>query len=120
MNMCTNWYIFVMQSFKELPDAQKVTFVQVPPADLRKLLPNLPASDIQPEHKDCLDLLEQLLVYPPDQRLHAADALKHELFESGLPFLLPLGYPIGNSRGKETWGGRGLADILSQYLSAAR
>ncbi|KAI0714785.1 kinase-like protein [Earliella scabrosa] len=105
-------------AFKELPDAQKVTFVQVPPVDLLTLLPNLPPADTQPEHAQCLDLVSRLLVYPPERRLRPAFALKHGLFATGLPLLLPVGYPADDGPGKHLWGSRRLADVLSQYLSS--
>ena len=40
-----------------------------------------------------LDLLQRLLVYPPDQRLKAADALSHSWFRSGT-LSLPEGYSL--------------------------
>ena len=47
---------------------------------IERLLPSLP--------KDCLDLLKNLLVYDPEERITSANALKHEyfreLFESDL------------------------------------
>ncbi|KAI0652787.1 kinase-like protein [Cubamyces menziesii] len=104
--------------FKGLPDAQKVTFVQVPPVDVRRLLPNLPPADTQPEHDDCFDLISKLLVYPPDLRLRAADALLHPLFTRGLPLLLPPNYPreqIGGFTVAE-WHGHTLGEILAPYL----
>ncbi|KAI0673836.1 kinase-like protein [Trametes maxima] len=105
-------------TFKQLPDAQKVTFIQVPPVDLHKLLPNLPAIEVQPEHDLCLDLVRKLLVYPPESRLRAKDALSHPIFERGLPLLLPTGYPRdGLPQGSiEVWQDRTLVDVLSQYL----
>ena len=108
----------VAQAFKELPDAQKVTFVQVPPVDLLTLLPNLPPADTQPEHAQCLDLVSKLLVYPPERRLRPAFALKHGLFVTGMPLLLPVGYPADDGPGKHLWGSRRLADVLSPYLSS--
>ncbi|KAH9897685.1 kinase-like protein [Cubamyces lactineus] len=104
--------------FKELPDAQKVTFVQVPPVDVRRLLPNLPPADTQPEHDDCFDLISKLLVYTPDLRLRAGDARQHPLFTCGLPLLLPPSYPrerVGNLAVAE-WRGRTLREIISPYL----
>ncbi|KAI0652570.1 kinase-like protein [Trametes meyenii] len=105
-------------AFRQLPDAQKVTFIQVPPADLCGLLPNLPAEDTQLERDDCLDLVRKLAVYPPELRLRAIDALSHPLFERGLPLLLPEGYPKDSlpQAASEDWEGHTLADMLSQYL----
>ncbi|KAI0778853.1 kinase-like protein [Trametes elegans] len=106
-------------AFRQLPDAQKVTFVQVPPTDLRKLLPNLPPGGTHTEHEDCLDLVSRLLAYPPESRLRAADALSCSLFQRGLPLLLPCDYPIENSVAvtvAEEWEGRTLGDLLAPYL----
>ncbi|KAI0334016.1 kinase-like protein [Cubamyces sp. BRFM 1775] len=104
--------------FKELPDGHKVTFVQVPPVDVRRLLPNLPPADTQPEHNDCFDFIAKLLVYPPNSRLRAADALRHPLFTRGLPLLLPSSYPrdqVGDLTIAD-WRGRTLQEVLSPYL----
>ncbi|CDO73403.1 hypothetical protein BN946_scf185013.g37 [Trametes cinnabarina] len=109
--------------FKSLPDAQKVTFVQVPSVDLRRLLPNLPPEEFQPEHEDCVDLVSKLLVYPPESRLKAQDALSHPLFKRGTPLLLPRGYLRDNAMGEhavEEWQGRELVDILSRFLPSPR
>ncbi|OSD00862.1 kinase-like protein [Trametes coccinea BRFM310] len=105
-------------TFKKLPDAQKVTFVQVPSVDLSRLLPNLPPQETGSEHSDCLDLVSKFLVYPPERRLRAQHALSHTLFKRGLPLLLPQGYPRDklDNRAVENWEGRGLPDILAPYL----
>ncbi|TBU26870.1 kinase-like protein [Dichomitus squalens] len=98
-------------TFKQLPDAEKVTFIEVPPADLSKLLPNLPSEGRYQESEDSFDLLTRLLTYEPVMRLPAADALGHPFFKRGLPLVLPQG------QGGKTWQGRGLADVISQYIS---
>ncbi|KAI0354667.1 kinase-like protein [Trametes cingulata] len=105
-------------TFKALPDSQKVTFVQVPPVELRRLLPNLPPEETRPEHDDCLDLVSRLLVYPPESRLRADDALSHPLFHRGIPLLVPVGYPKDHlpASASERWEGRAFADILLRYL----
>ncbi|RPD64656.1 kinase-like protein [Lentinus tigrinus ALCF2SS1-7] len=105
--------------FKDLPDAQKVTFVQVPPVDLTKLLPNLPPPEAEPDRQGCLDLVRKLLVYPPEERLSAGEALKHQFFRNGVPLLLPTNYPRTDGQGTTEWNGKGLADVQSQYLSNA-
>lgn len=70
--------------------------------ELRTHLPNLPA-EVGPtssEHKPPqemaatpLDLIHRLLVYPPEARLRAADALRHPWFvgegDAIVPVLLP-------------------------------
>ncbi|KAI0640131.1 kinase-like protein [Trametes polyzona] len=105
-------------TFKQLPDAQKVTFVQVPAVDLRRLLPNLPPEGTQPDRDDCLDLVSKLLVYPPESRLRASDALSHPLFGRGLPLLLPQEYPRDGSPDTaiDVWDDRTLAEVLKPYL----
>jgi len=73
-----------------LPDANKVSFIDTTPVDLRNVLPNLPlpANDTsvpsQAGHfppaepaQSALDLIHRFLVYPPERRLKAADALQH-------------------------------------------
>ena len=92
------------QSFTALPDAQKITFQSTPAIDLTLLLPNLPRESQMAESNGShfpptavipspLDLLQRLLVYPPDQRLKAADALSHPWFRSGA-LSLPEGYSL--------------------------
>ncbi|KAH9932102.1 kinase-like protein [Epithele typhae] len=66
-------------SFGDLPDGQKVKFVDVPP----------------PDAHHCFDLVSKLLVYPPESRLRAQDALDHPLCTQGHRPLLPVGYPAG-------------------------
>ncbi|KAI9066459.1 kinase-like protein [Trametes sanguinea] len=107
-------------TFKKLPDAQKVTFIQVPPVDLRRLLPNLPPQETICEHNDCLDLVSKFLVYPPESRLKATDASLHPFFKRGVPLLLPRGYPRDNldNHAVETWNGCDLPNILASYLPA--
>ncbi|KAH9854280.1 kinase-like protein [Lenzites betulinus] len=104
-------------TFKQLPDATKVNFIQVPPVDVATLLPNLPLEGL-PEREDCLDLISQLLVYPPESRLCATDALGHPLFQRGFPLLLPHGYPQADlpEDATDVWQGRVLADVLAPYL----
>ncbi|KAI1790909.1 kinase-like protein [Ganoderma leucocontextum] len=99
-------------TFKQLPDAQKVTFVEVLPVDLIGLLPNLPPLEIAREREDTLDLARKLLTYEPESRLRAEDALEHPFFKRGVPLLLPQGH------GEEV-GGRGrLMNAISHYLSS--
>lgn len=95
-----------------------MNFVQVPPVDLRTLLPNLPPAEAQPEHDDCFDLVSKFLVYPPESRLRAGDALAHPLFARGLPLLLPQSYPREGlpAASMDSWEGRSLADVLAPYL----
>nr|VWP02446.1 N/A [Ganoderma boninense] len=99
-------------TFKQLPDAQKVTFVGVPPADLAGLLPNLPPIQTGREREDVLDLVRKLLTYEPERRLRATDALKHPFFKHGAPLLLP--QCVKDEAGK----GHGLGNVISNYVSS--
>ena len=65
-----------------------------------------------PEREDALILVKNLLTYEPELRLRAADALKHPFFKRGVPLLLPQG------SGDEPGDGRGLASVISHYLSS--
>lgn len=64
-----------------------MTFSVVPPVDLASLLPHLPpeTASVSPP----LDLIRQLLVYPPSDRLAAADALQHSWFVADPALLVP-------------------------------
>ncbi|KAL5513666.1 hypothetical protein ACEPAH_4065 [Sanghuangporus vaninii] len=89
--------------FEDLPDANKIQFKVVPSRDICTRLPNLPpdSPSTGSEHKPPkdfaatpLDLIHRLLVYPPEDRLKAAAALKHPWFtsfEEDIPLLLPIG-----------------------------
>ncbi|KAI0830884.1 kinase-like protein [Trametes gibbosa] len=105
-------------TFKQLPDATKVNFVQVPPVDIAKLLPNLPPEGPESERKNCLDLISRFLVYPPESRIRVSQALGHTLFQRGLPLLLPPGYPRDGlpESATEKWEHRALMDVLALYL----
>ena len=102
---------FQKQTFRDLPDATKVTFVSVPAVDLTSLLPNLPPSAIPQARSSSspqatphapprimslspLDLLHRFLVYPQSDRIRAVDALKHPWFIVDPVALLPPGYPL--------------------------
>ncbi|EJC98595.1 kinase-like protein [Fomitiporia mediterranea MF3/22] len=75
--------------FEALPDANKIQFKVVPSRDIRLRLPNIPPNtpSTGSEHKapeqfaaTPLDLIHRLLVYPPEDRLKAADAVEHPWF----------------------------------------
>ena len=100
-----------------LPDAQKVTFVQVPPVDLQTLLPNLPPMETQPDRSDCLNLVSRFLVYPPASRMRADAALAEPLFKRGVPYLLPFGSCAGGEETSNQYHGQSLATLLACYLS---
>ncbi|KAI9511892.1 kinase-like protein [Russula earlei] len=80
-------------TFTELPDANKINFIDSPGVHLSTLLPHLVDAPTPPpfrpgkparvhfppaeQEPTALDLLHRLLVYPPDSRLRAAAALTH-------------------------------------------
>ncbi|KAF9237096.1 kinase-like protein [Melanogaster broomeanus] len=91
-------------SFLSLPDAGKVSFVDVGAVDLAPLLPNLPpsVSEMPLDTKthtpsaemtcSLLDLVHRFLVYEPSARLRPADALCHPWFTAEPGLVLPEGY----------------------------
>lgn len=114
------------QSFKSLPDAGKVTFLDAQSVDLQTLLPNLPplpdgisytssAAHFPPEALQCtpLDLVHRLLVYPPEGRMKASEALQHPWLVHG-PLLLPEGHEAQAAVWR--WEERTLAEILQSCL----
>ena len=104
-----------LQGFNRLPDANKLTFMGAEPVDLRQLLPNLPDYE-QPDSHFALDLVKRLLVYPPEQRLKARNALEHGWLRSGA-LLLPPGY---SEHSETVWRDQTLGEILQKYLGAGR
>jgi len=91
-------YLMLDQTFTELPDANKINFIDSPGVHLSTLLPHFkgprlyekqahfPPADPEPT---ALDLIHRLLVYPPDSRFRAADALKHPWLLGDAPLVLP-------------------------------
>jgi len=101
--------------FQDLPDAQKLRFTDVPAVPLSPLLPNLPSSEIPPPAASPLNLIQQLLAYPPSSRLTAQAALSHPWFASG-NLVLPTGHP-GPTYGTKTveglkWQGQHMEERL--------
>ncbi|PCH34297.1 kinase-like protein [Wolfiporia cocos MD-104 SS10] len=96
--------------FNSLPDACKITFMTVPPIDITRLLPNVPQ-----EWPEIVDLVNALLAYPPEQRLHAETALRHPHLVGGT-LLLPERYPL--SEGVFTWENKTLGELLATHLDA--
>ncbi|KDQ18232.1 hypothetical protein BOTBODRAFT_128323 [Botryobasidium botryosum FD-172 SS1] len=86
--------------FRNLPDAQKLSFTDVPAMPLSPLLPNLPNPEFTPAGASPLDLIQRLLAYPPTSRLSAQEALSHPWFASG-DLVLPTGHP-GPTYGEKT------------------
>ncbi|KAI0253193.1 kinase-like protein [Lactifluus subvellereus] len=85
-------------TFTELPDANKINFIDSPGVYLSTLLPHLnaPLPLGRPAHflpaqqePTVVDLLQRLLIYPPDSRLKAAEALGHPWLLSDGPLVLP-------------------------------
>jgi cyclin-dependent kinase 8/11 len=83
----------------ELPDANKINFIDSPGVHLSTLVPHVDAPPPHgPHHPHFapaeqettpVDLIQRLLIYPPDSRFKAVDALKHPyLFDDG-PLVLP-------------------------------
>ncbi|KAI9455932.1 kinase-like protein, partial [Lactarius psammicola] len=85
-------------TFSELPDANKINFIDSPGVHLSTLLPHLgvPAPHGLPVHcppteqePTVVNLLQRLLVYPPDSRFSAEGALRHPWLLSNGPLVLP-------------------------------
>lgn len=87
------------QTFTELPDANKINFIDSPGVHLSTLLPHLddaphphekqlhfPPADQEPT---AIDLILRLLVYPPVSRFKAEAALEHPWLLSNGPLVLP-------------------------------
>ncbi|CAL1694690.1 unnamed protein product [Somion occarium] len=113
-------------SFKTLPDAQKIDFQSVPGVDLATRLPNLPPGShaesslshfpTRTPAPSPLDLLQGFLVYPPERRLKAAEALHHPWFLEGI-LVLPEGYPVDFGHGKVVPTIQyGLQELLRKYV----
>ncbi|KAG1742694.1 kinase-like domain-containing protein [Suillus paluster] len=120
----TNW-----PSFLSLPDADKLSFVDVQPVDLLSILPNFPSSAQQHEvdtkthmppetmSPTFVDLVHRFLVYEPSRRLRPSGALTHPWFTSEPPLLLPDDFPTSSALGEASmslsWGGKALGEWLS-------
>ena len=118
-----------LQTFTALPDAQKITFQSVPAANLSTLLPNLPQGPSLPYEgshfppsamvASPLDLIQRFLVYPPDRRLKAFDALQHPWFSQGT-LILPEGYSLASSSINPalTIRSNGLSSLLAKHFTS--
>ncbi|TCD63501.1 hypothetical protein EIP91_005334 [Steccherinum ochraceum] len=112
--------------FTALPDGSKVSFQEVPPIDLKTILPNkllgshpvFTGSHSPPaEASDSpIDLMYRLLLYPPEHRLQAKNAMQHPWFTSGA-LVLPRDYPadLGGSVVRDSR--TNLADILAVFIA---
>lgn len=126
----TNW-----PSFLSLPDANKLSFIDVESVELPSILPNFPSSTQQHEvdtkthmppetmSPTPVDLIHRFLVYEPSQRLRPSKALTHPWFTSEPPLLLPDDFPapsahgevsISLSRGEKSLG-EWLSDVHPQW-----
>ena len=133
-----------------------MTFISVPAVDLASLLPNLPpstrpnlfpkmpassspssaltstpTSHHPPPFREAfptpIDLLHRFLVYPPQNRLQATDALRHPWFAAEPRVLLPSGYRAewagddgeGGPSGRvgAVWDGKSLGELMRVCLS---
>ncbi|KAJ8501879.1 hypothetical protein ONZ45_g11972 [Pleurotus djamor] len=126
----------VWPGFDDLPDAKRVDFMETPRVELRRFLPNLPTPtdggfEIDSEDSDDddgldmddsaspLGLIEALLVYPPTNRLTAAEALTHLWFTVSPPIMLPPTYAMSRSSPVLTcteWEGNTLGYFLKRAL----
>ncbi|THH11047.1 hypothetical protein EW145_g898 [Phellinidium pouzarii] len=120
----------IWPNFDALPDANKVEFKVVPSVDLLPYMPNLPfgTGSTGSAHApptiiipSPLDLIHRLLVYPPETRIKASDALMHPWFLSAhdVPLILPTDHPQarkdaspGNTW-ETTWHGKEMEHWLS-------
>ncbi|KAF8707322.1 hypothetical protein AX14_013616 [Amanita brunnescens Koide BX004] len=107
--------------FKDLAAGRSVTFNTVPAVQLDTRLPNLPR---HPEavRTRAIDLVSKLLVYPPESRLGAQDALSHPFLTCNeIPLLLPPAYPLrGGQEGRQVqveWEGLSLGDLLRRVVA---
>lgn len=100
------------QDFDQLPDANILQFTEFPRKELRPYLPHLRPStrktssdpdgseDGSEDADDAdgstvLDLVQRLLVYPPQERLAATEVVKHAWFSTGCPLVLPRDERLG-------------------------
>ncbi|KAG1842246.1 kinase-like domain-containing protein [Suillus subalutaceus] len=115
-------------SFLSLPDANKLSFINVEPIDLPSILPNFPSSAQRHEvdtkthmpqetmSPTPVDLIHRFLVYEPSQRLRPSNALTHPWFTSEPPLLLPDDFPAPSIHGEASisfsWGTKSLGEWL--------
>lgn len=111
-----------------------MSFNDAPVVDLARLLPNLPEKrdgltgredshfpNEQPS-PSALDLLWRFLVYPPERRLKAREALRHPWLLEGTPTLLPESITPDNCPHPHVvyeWQGQPLGGILGSILRVA-
>lgn len=77
-----NW-----KGWSELPDSHKITFDKVDPVqDWRTIVPLASG--------DGMDLLQHLIVYSPEQRFSAREAVSHDFFIESIPLTAPYIPPL--------------------------
>jgi len=106
--------------FLSLPDANKLSFLDVQPIELPSIVLNLPSSALQHDidtktHMPSemmsptpIDLVHRFLVFEPSQCLCPSNALAHPWLTSK-PLLIPDDYPTPSSQCNTPvtrWGGR--------------
>ncbi|KAF8274302.1 kinase-like domain-containing protein [Lactarius quietus] len=109
-------------TFSDLPDANKINFVDSPGVPLSTLLPHLgslhgPSAHEPPADQEstAVDLLQRLLIYPPTSRFSAEGALSHPWLLSSGPIVLPwaaLTAVTATENATEMRGGRTAAEWL--------
>jgi cyclin-dependent kinase 8/11 len=116
-------------TFAELPDANKINFIDSPGVHLSTLLPHLSAPLPHENHvhfppreqqPTAVDLLQRLLIYPPDSRFKAADARMHPWLLNDAPLVLPRATIVGDNMpayAAESRNGRTAGEWLKLFLA---
>jgi serine/threonine protein kinase len=116
------------QTFSELPDANKINFVDSPGIHLSTLLPHLgvPPPHGPPVHRPptekestAVDLLQRLLIYPPDSRFSAEGAMSHPWLLSSGKLVLPraaLASVTAAEHAAETYDSKTAAEWLKVFF----
>lgn len=115
-------------TFSELPDANKINFVDSPGIHLSTLLPHLgvPPPHGPPVHRPptekestAVDLLQRLLIYPPDSRFSAEGAMSHPWLLSSGKLVLPraaLASVTAAEHAAETYDSKTAAEWLKVFF----
>lgn len=124
----------------QLPDANKLSFVDVDAVDLAPLLPNLPPSTLHVAldtkthtppgemSPTPLDLVHRFLVYEPSRRLRPRDALRNPWFDAEPALLFPDDYAIPSAQAAllndrerlSKWESKTLGELLTSSLPNRR
>jgi cell division cycle 2-like protein len=99
-------------------------FNDVPGVPLDTKLPNLPPPSDVTIRTHAIDLVSKLLVYPPESRLAAQEALSHPFLNCDdevllLPLILPAGYPLHEDQrqARAEWEGLSLGELVDRVLT---